>query len=108
MDAATWDVTPAGFAWPKINGGSGLTRPHLQSCFSQRLSAARTTLLVIGTNRHWLQGGLDQAQCNAKVVEPVLDFLFHGLPPLREMLVGASSVAFSYIDSSPKSYVLLE
>jgi hypothetical protein len=24
------------------------------------------------------------------------------------MLVGASSVAFSYIDSSPKSYVLLE
>ena len=35
-------------------------------------------------------------------------FSLSWLPPLRVMLVGASSVAFSYTDSSPKSQALLE
>ncbi len=35
-----------------------------------------TTLLIIRANGHRLQRGLDQAQRNAKVVEPGLDFLF--------------------------------
>lgn len=36
------------------------------------------------------------------------EFSLSWLPPLRVMLVGASSFAFSYTDSSPKSYALLE
>jgi hypothetical protein len=67
----------------------------------------RATLLVIGTDRYRLQRRLDQAQRNAKVMEPGLDFLFHDVPPLRVMLAGACSIALSYTDSSPKSYVLL-
>ena len=72
------------------------------------LPATWPALLVVSADRNRLQWRLDQAQCNTEVVEPVLNFLFHGLPPLRVMLAGANSVALSYSDSSPKSYVMLE
>jgi hypothetical protein len=73
-----------------------------------RLPAPWPALLVIRADWHRLQRRLDQAQRNAKVMEPVLNFLFHGLPPLRVMRAGEIPVDFSYTDSSPKSYVMLE
>ena len=39
-----------------------------------------STLFVVSANRHRLQRRFDQTECDTQVVQPVLDFLFHGAP----------------------------
>ena len=46
----------------------------------QALPATRAALFVIGADWHRLQRWLDQAECDAEVVQPVLQFFFHGAP----------------------------
>jgi hypothetical protein len=64
------------------NTQANLLAAPKQTCLSafQDLPATRATLLVIGADWHRLQRWLDQAECDAEVVQPVLQFLFHGAP----------------------------
>ncbi|CAI8793221.1 Secreted protein [Pseudomonas sp. IT-P253] len=57
----------------------------LGSCYNYgwaRLPAAllASALFVVSANRHRLQRRFDQTECDTQVVQPVLDFLFHGAP----------------------------
>jgi hypothetical protein len=52
-------------------------------------------LFVVSANRHRLQRRFDQTECNTQVVQPVLDFLFHGAP-FRVVPSGQNSVATSH------------
>jgi hypothetical protein len=70
----------------------GQARSHTNPDVGLGSTPTRAALLIIGTNRYRLQRRLDQAQRNAKVMEPGLNFLFHDLPPLRVMRVGGCSV----------------
>ena len=49
---------------------------------ADRLPAALLTpaLLVVSTDGHRLQRRFNQAKSNTEVMEPVLQFLFHGAP----------------------------
>lgn len=83
------------------------TRPEPNT--ASRCSAAATTtatlrlpaallasaLFVVSANRHRLQRRFDQTECNTQVVQPVLDFLFHGAP-FRVVPSGQNSVATSH------------
>lgn len=59
-----------------------LPRGARQLLHASRLPAARlaSALFVVRPNRHRLQRRFDQTECNTQVVQPVLDFLFHGAP----------------------------
>jgi hypothetical protein len=39
-----------------------------------------SALFVVSTNRYRLQRRFDQTECDTQVMQPVLDFLFHGAP----------------------------
>ncbi len=54
-----------------------------------------SALFVISTNRHGLQRRLDQTESDAQVMQPVLDFLFHGAP-FRVVPSGQNSEARSH------------
>lgn len=39
-----------------------------------------STLFVVSANWHRLQRRFDQTECDTQVMQPVLNFLFHGAP----------------------------
>ena len=59
-----------------------VARQLLHVLHALRLTAAllASALFVVRTNRHRLQRRFDQTECNTQIVQPVLDFLFHGAP----------------------------
>jgi hypothetical protein len=86
-------------------------RPHDQR--RNRVSAAGLTYDVDAAAHHPYESAPAAAEARSSPVQhpdhgASFEFSLSWLPPLRVMLVGACSVALSYIDSSPKSYVLLE
>lgn len=63
---------------------------------SEHLSALLTaTLFVVCADWHGLQRRFNQAESNTEVVEPVLNFLFHGAP-FRVVPSDRDSVAASH------------
>jgi hypothetical protein len=65
---------------------------------ASRLPAAlllASALFVVSANWHRLQRRFDQTECDTQVVQPVLDFLFHGAP-FRVVPSDRNSVAASH------------
>lgn len=77
--------------------GTCRNKPTLTSDPESALPATllASALFVISTNRHGLQWRLDQPESDAQVMQPVLDFLFHGAP-FRVVPSGQNSEARSH------------
>ena len=59
-------------------GASSLATGDLPELPTALLLAA--TLFVVSANGYGLQRRFDQTECDTQVMQPVLDFLFHGAP----------------------------
>ena len=59
-------------------GASSLATGDLPELPAALLLAA--TLFVVSANGYGLQRRFDQTECDTQVMQPVLDFLFHGAP----------------------------